>query len=298
MRLSLTLSIIALVVVGAWLVMDLQAVGAWAIERQRWFQNEMASALRALRAGDAAAYVLLLGAAGSYGFVHAVGPGHGKYLIGGVGLGTSVSMSRLLFVSVASSLAQALWAIVIVYGGFSLLEASARGMTSFAEDLLAPASYAAIGAIGLLLCFRGGRSLWRANRDGTSANSHDHAECGCGSHHHAPIEKIAALTSLRECAALIGGVAIRPCTGAIFLLVIGWQLDIRIAAAVAVLAMGLGTAALTSLVAVSSVAARGAAFAWVSGDGAPVVGFHALQIACGLAILIISASLLSASALF
>lgn len=79
-----------------------------------------------------------MGAAGAYGIVHAVGPGHGKYLVGGVGLGTSVPAVRLLAVALASSLAQALWAIVLVYGGFQLLSLSAQRMTSLAEDVLAP----------------------------------------------------------------------------------------------------------------------------------------------------------------
>ena len=55
---------------------------------------------------------------------------------------------------------------------------------------------------------------------------------------------------------LVASIAIRPCTGAIFLLVIAWQMDIRTAGAAAVIVMGLGTAVFTSLVAVSTVTAR------------------------------------------
>lgn len=87
----------------------------------------------------------------------------------------------------------------------------------------------------------------------------------------------------------------RPCTGAVFLLVIGWRLDIRVASALAVLTMGPGTAALTSLVAVSSVAARGAAFASVKSDGSSAIGFHISQVVSGVAVIIASLSFLGFS---
>lgn len=244
---------------------DLTSVALWAAEQQRGFQNHMAGAVHALRAGDPGAYWALLGAAGAYGFVHAVGPGHGKYLIGGVGLGTSVPVTRLLSISLASSLAQSLWAIVLVYGGFSLLEISARQMTGLAQDILAPASYLAIGSIGLVLIWRGISTLW--HRRCVSADTK--ANCGCHSHGPSP-DQAAQAGSIREAIVLIASIAIRPCTGAIFLLVIAWQMDIRLAGAAAVAIMGLGTAALTSLVAISSIAAR--SLAWVSADGAGMMG--------------------------
>ena len=84
-------------------------------------------------------------------------------------------------------------------------------------------------------------------------------------------------------------IAIRPCTGAIFLLVIAWQLEIRVAGALAVLVMGLGTAALTGTVALSSVAARRLAMAARPGWGAAAAG---LQAAAGALILWFSLALL------
>ncbi|QPH55997.1 nickel/cobalt transporter [Pontivivens ytuae] len=292
MRLILPFILVAAAILAVSLSVDFDSVARWAAEQQRSFQNHMATAIRALRSGDAGAVAALLAAAGAYGFVHAVGPGHGKYLIGGVGLGTSVSATRLLGIALVSSLMQALWAIALVYGGFLLLEVSARQMTTLAEDILAPASYLAIAAVGLILVWRGGRALIRRN---APEPSHHHAEHDCGCHSHGPSpDQVARLASWREAAVLVASIAIRPCTGAIFLLVIAWQMDIRLAGAAAVVVMGMGTAALTSIVAVSSTAARGLTFASAGGRGMSLA-VPALQIAAGAAIAWISMVTLSLS---
>ncbi|MEO9514500.1 MAG: hypothetical protein ABJG55_02045 [Paracoccaceae bacterium] len=62
---------------------DLSRIANWPVGAQRDFQNQMAGAIRALKSSDIFAYFTLLGATAAYGFVHALGPGHGKYLIGG-----------------------------------------------------------------------------------------------------------------------------------------------------------------------------------------------------------------------
>ena len=302
MRLIALVSLIAAAGLTVFLAVDFGAVMHWAAAQQRGFQDQMAGAVHALRAGQPGAIAALLAAAAAYGFVHAVGPGHGKYVIGSVGLGTSVSMGRLLGLAVASSLAQALWAIVLVYGGFSILTVSARQMTALAEDFLAPVSYIAITLVGLVLVWRGVRALaQRAAEDSDRMNhshhghhhQHQHGECGCGHAHGPSVEQAAQVGSVREALVLIASIAVRPCTGAIFLLVIAWSMDIRLAGAAAVVVMGLGTAALTSLVAVSGVAARGMTFAAVGGEGVVSVAVPAVQVLPGAVIVWISLVLLS-----
>ncbi|MBV7392956.1 nickel/cobalt transporter [Mameliella sediminis] len=291
MRILSVSALIVALVVGLFLSLDLSTVAAWAVDQQRGFQNQMAGAIRALRADQPGAWLALMGAAGAYGFVHAVGPGHGKYMIGGVGLGSAVSAPRLLGIALVSSLAQALWAVTLVYGGFFLLELTAAQMTVLAEDVLAPASYLAICAVGVILAGRGLRRLARPVAPvaaGHAAHDHEHGhECACHSHGPSP-EQVAGLRSMREAMALIASIAIRPCTGAIFLLVIAWQMDIRTAGAAAVVVMGLGTAGLTSLVAVSSVAARGLAFSSMGPTRALPLVYALAQVSAGAAIIWIS----------
>ncbi|MEM6974144.1 MAG: hypothetical protein AAF577_15200 [Pseudomonadota bacterium] len=255
----------------------------WVVAEQRVLQNDMALAVRAIRAGDIWAWFPLMAAAGTYGFVHAIGPGHGKFLIAGVGLASPVSGARLGGVALASSLAQAAWAIVLVYGGFWLLEASAAELIGLSERYLAPASHGAIAAIGALLALRGLHALWRSS-DGSA--SHAHQSCGCGGHggHGPSTAEITRLASFRDTVALVFSIAIRPCTGALFLLVIAWQMDIAAAGAAAVMVMGLGTATTTGLVAVSSVAARALTRTASQRLGVLAVTLPALQLVSGLAV--------------
>lgn len=283
MRLIAVAAVIMLSAGAVFFALDMTALVQWAAERQREFQNAMAGAIRGLRTGQPGAWSALLAAALAYGFVHAVGPGHGKYLIGGLGLGSSVSTTRLVTIALLSSLAQALWAVTLVYGGFSMLSYTAHQLTAFTETVLAPISYLAVALVGLMLFWRGLRSF--LSRD-MSQRRQDHGHCsGCG-HAHAPApEDVAKLTSLRDTVALIASVAIRPCTGAIFLLIIAWQMDIKLAGAVATIAMGLGTAGLTTTVAVSSVAARGAALASAKGLGTVSTALSALQAVSGVLII-------------
>ena len=268
----------------------------WAVTQQRAFQSEMAAAVRVIKSGAPGGWAALLLATGAYGVVHAAGPGHGKYLIGGVGLGSAVPASRMIALAVASSLAQAIWAVVLVYGGFWLLQLSADNMTVLAEQWLAPASYLSIAVVGIVVALRGLHII--ISRKSEVPEHGGDGGGGCGHAHGPDPDQVASLQTFREAAALVASIAIRPCTGAIFLLVIAWQLDIKAAGFAATVAMGLGTAILTSAVAISSVALRG--MAMFAGGGAGVIGVAApiLQIIAGVMVLWFSLALLTISVLW
>ena len=158
-------------------------LAAWAAGEQRDFQNQIARSLRAARAEQPEAVATLLTVCFAYGFFHAIGPGHGKVLIGGYGLGRQVAFWRLSAISVLSSLGQAVTAIVLVYAGVLVFQMSRESLIGTTEQVMAPISYGAIAAIGIWLVLRAVRSFARQHRNSQSSarhhhDHHDHLEPG------------------------------------------------------------------------------------------------------------------------
>lgn len=297
----------ALVLIFFWQGGWLNGIERWAADSQREAQTMMAGALRGLRAGTPGATLSLMGICFSYGFLHAVGPGHGKVLIGGYGYGATVPLGRLAAISVTASLAQALTAVVLVWGGLTMFDLSREALTGLSEDRMADISAVMIGLVGLWLAWRGMRQLFSAGRfaghkPAVAAQNHSHHHfthddaCGCGHAHGPSIEDVRETRSLRDAIALIAGIAIRPCTGAIFLLLLTWRMDFFATGVMGAFAMGMGTASVTLLVACLSVWAREGSFALFSGNQTRATVSRwlpgVMQLAAGLVVAAVALGLL------
>ncbi|WP_108502262.1 nickel/cobalt transporter [Paracoccus indicus] len=290
---TLTGLAVALILAALWFAGGFDGVQNWAALQQRQAQNLMAGSLRALRSGQPGALLGLMGVCFGYGFMHAVGPGHGKLVIGSYGFGTQVPIRRLAVLSVLSSLAQAGTAIALVWGGITFLNLTREALTDLTEDHMASLSTALIALIGLWLAWRGARMLMAR----PAHHHHDHGpDCGCG-HAHGPTPQQAAQTrSWRDAILLIASIAARPCTGALFLLILTWRMQIFGAGVLGTLAMGLGTASVTLAVAGLAVWARQGSFALFpqtgplarAGQWLPGV----MQLGAGLLIAVVSTAIL------
>ncbi len=348
-----------LAVVWLWGMGGAERVGAAAAAGQRDVQNAMAGALRRLQAGDWAALLTLWGLCFAYGFFHAAGPGHGKLVIGGYGLGRRVPMGRLAGLAVTSSLAQAVTAVLLVYAGVLVLGWSRERMQGLADAGLQALSMGLIALIGLWLMLRGLRGLWRlwsagavpatpeeapeaaepapltlqtatvlpaasgslyalgradamvlpagegqgAGQGGALAASTpapDHAHSGspgevcatCGHAHGPSLEQVEAVRSWRDAALIIAAIAVRPCTGALFLLVLTWRLGIDWAGVVGAFVMALGTASVTVLVAVASVSLRESALMQLASGPATARAMALFEALAGALVLILSLQLM------
>ncbi|SDI69761.1 nickel/cobalt transporter [Lutimaribacter saemankumensis] len=296
MRIAVFGALAAILALAVWLwpMGGMDDVSRWAAQGQRDVQNAMAGLLRRLRGGDPAALGGLLGMCFAYGFFHAAGPGHGKLLIGGYGVGRRVPVMRLSVLAVASSLAQAASAIAMVYAGVLVLDLTRNQMVDTAERVLAPASYVMVALVGLWLLFRGARRLWWGRAAAHTHDHHDHGDgeaCDCGHAHGPTPEQAAEVHSLRDALVLIAAVAVRPCTGALFVLILTWQMDIRMAGILGALAMGLGTASVTVAVAILSAILREGTLMQIGGGARSLRALSLIEIAAGAVVAVVALQL-------
>ena len=106
------------------------------------------------------------------------------------------------------------------------------------------------------------------------------------------MEEVTAVTSLREAALLIAGIAIRPCTGALFVLVITWQMGIPWAGIAGAFVMALGTALVTVIVAAGAVGLRGGMLGSLAGSSLATRVVPVIEIAAGTLIVLGAGTLL------
>jgi len=286
------LAILALLAGWLWLLGGADELARWAAQGQREVQNAMAGLLRRLRGGDPAALAGLMWLCFAYGFFHAAGPGHGKVLIAGYGLGQPVSVLRLSGLALAASLAQAGSAVALVYAGVLLFQMARAQLETWAEAVLAPASYAMVAAVGLWLMLRG-LHHWRQAQPMAAGHAEPGGQpCGCVHSHGPSPDAVARAQGWRDMAVLVGAVALRPCTGAVFLLLLTWQMGIAQAGVLGALAMGVGTASVTILVAIASVGLRAGVLQGLAGQGARLSrAASLLEFSAGLMVALVAGQL-------
>ena len=284
------LCIMLALIIWLWGFGGADVVSRWAIATQRDVQNAMASSLRALKAGQPGAVTALWGLCFTYGFVHAAGPGHGKLVIGGYGVGARVAAKRLVGLAVISSLTQALMAVVLVYLAIWLLGWGRAQMTAAADGVFAPLSYALIASVGGWLALRGMRHFWR-----TRQVAHDHGDGSCEScgHAHGPTpEQAAHVRSVSDAIVVVMSIAIRPCTGAVFLLILTHALGLQWAGIAGVFIMGAGTAVFTGMIAFAAVGLRESTLAQIAGGSSTARMLAGAEVLAGVTITVLAVQLL------
>lgn len=258
--------------------MQINEISAIVREAQRGFHETIAASLATIHdSGSWAAALTLVSAGFLYGVFHAVGPGHGKVVVGGYMLADDVTLRRGIAITLLSSLLQAIVAVLlvlIVYFGFGL----ARAQTEYAAAWLETASYALIGAVGAFLILRGFR--------GVGMHAH-HAQGACCDHAHTPDgETVKALRGRREMFAMVLSIGIRPCSGAILMMLFACLVSEITAGIAATFAMAIGTAITTSAIAVAAATSRKGLLAVVGRSGQRVAKISAIvKISGGVIIL-------------
>ncbi len=277
-----------------WAFGGFTALEQWALAAQKDIQTTLAGAVRRLRGGQPGAIWAFLTVCFAYGFLHAAGPGHGKLVIGSYGVARRVTLMRLSVIALVSSLAQAAVAVGLVGAGFWVFGWGRDQTEATATRLIAPIGTIAIAGIGLWLIWRGARGLWRQSRPQSQSHVHDdHVHGPDCDHAHGPtVEQVAAVTSTRDALTLIFGIGLRPCSGALLVLILCFQLGIAAAGIAGAFAMGLGTALVTLTVAALAIWGREGAFATLS-KGRLAQALPLFELCAGALIAVTAAALLS-----
>jgi nickel/cobalt exporter len=261
-------------------------ITGWVLAKQAEFYRMLSGTIRAAKADGSAAWTLM-GISFAYGIFHAAGPGHGKAVISSYLVANNETWRRGIILSFASALLQALTAVAIVTIAAVLLNATAKTMGN-AVRVIEIVSYALIIVIGLRLLWVKGRAflhlLWPdapAHHDHAHGPAHhdhhhhdhahhDHAHHDHGHDHddeghawghaHAPEpSELAGRHWWKRGLSAIVAVGLRPCSGAIIVLVFALAQGLFWVGVASTFAMGLGTAITVAGIATLAVAARGVA---------------------------------------
>ncbi|NYE23247.1 nickel/cobalt transporter [Pigmentiphaga litoralis] len=254
---------------------------------QRDLHRDLASALREVsRAGITAAWPLVVLSA-LYGVFHAAGPGHGKAVMATYLTTQDAHLGRGIVLSVVSSLFQGAVAIVLIETVLGVVGMSMRRAQATSVQFEA-VSFGLLVLLGLMLMVTHGRRLLRQRRASKTAGASQagastpptsltppslfasggqwKAVCDdCGSFHAPSADHLRQPLTARHLIGVVLAIGLRPCSGAVLVLLVAHALDLRWAGIAAVVAMSVGTALTVSVLAAVSVLARRVALRLIGG---------------------------------
>lgn len=227
-------------------------LGGWLLAVQSEFHRSLVAALAAVKRDGASVWPLI--AFGfAYGVFHAAGPGHGKGVIASYIVASRKTLGRGILLSTGAAILQALVAVALV-GILTLVLRAGAASVNAAAGAIELASFAALLAFGLVL-------TWRKSAAAVGAPHRHDASCGdaCGHAHAVTAADASRVRGLRDSLAVIAAAGLRPCSGAIILLVFALSQGVFAVGIAAVAAMAAGTALTTGALAALAVGAKSVA---------------------------------------
>jgi nickel/cobalt transporter (NicO) family protein len=270
-------------------------VFAWVFDKQQSLQRTLAMSVKSLKTDPLGGAIMLALLSFIYGVLHAVGPGHGKTIISSYVVANEETVRRGVIISFIAAGLQALTAVVLVGVLLIALGATGLQVNAWSNQL-ETISYAMIALVGLYLLAGQLINVWSRWRGDSPKletrvvarehvvhhhrhvlhdheshdhhyehHGHDHHDHHHDHHHHAPGEacdhmvdarQLAGPFSWRKVMAVVFSVGIRPCTGAILVLVFALTQGLFWAGVAATFAMALGTAITVAALATLALGSR------------------------------------------
>jgi nickel/cobalt transporter (NicO) family protein len=279
-------------------------LGGYILALQGQFYRALQAAVAALKENGAAIWSLMaIGFA--YGVFHAAGPGHGKAVIAAYLVSDERALAKGFGMSLAAALVQATVAVALVSIVAALLRATAATMSQV-TNAVEIVSFAAVAALGAVLVWRKAGKFLAANlahghsrahaHDHSHAHHHGHHACDhtCGHAHMPGPQELDRVKKWRDMAGVVLAAGIRPCAGAIVVLVFALSQGLYAAGIAATFAMALGTALTTGLIAAVAVFAKALAVRLARGRDAGGTRLIAgVELLAAAFVLVLGASLLA-----
>lgn len=236
-----------LICVFPWIFVHL---GDW----QKMFNQAISKHLHEIKAHSYLAGLWLIFAAFIYGVLHALGPGHGKFILASY-LATHESQFKTsVRLSLLASLTQGLVGIVATSIVVVLLNLSSQYF-KLSQLWLERSAFILLLLLGLYWLFQGAQKYRKQGKlkiISISPLSKEHywllvkpqinqQICGCGHRHLPDNRQLENAQSWKSQGLVLLSIGMRPCSGAIFVLFFAYMLDLYLWGVAATLAMSLGT---------------------------------------------------------
>ena len=245
------------------------------IEFQRQVNAGVAIHMRALETGNSfAAFFLGLGVAFLYGMVHALGPGHGKFVIMSYFMGREVYVLRGLVMAIQMAVVHVVAAVVIVWVADILLKTS-LGIGLADVPGIRAGSFLIIAAIGVYMLYQ----AVRGSRGHTHTHNHTHDHNHHHHHHGHSHDHPHDASHATEGGLVALAVGMVPCPGAVLVMLYAIANDMIYPGFLLVAAMSAGIGLTIAILGVATILLRQFATRFIenSGGGVAVVRFRTLS---------------------
>lgn len=223
---------------------------------QKTLHQQMTALLQQVASHPHQAGLALMGFSLIYGVLHALGPGHGKVVIATFLATHPTKVKTSLQLTLAAAVVQGGVAILLVTVMLVVLGLSSRQL-HLSSYWLEKGSYLMVAVLGLWLCWRALRRIWQALRPLPAMNiqrivpvGHQHSDsCGCGHQHVPDSQMLDKAVNSKTKAIVVLSMGLRPCSGAIMMLLFSKVIGVYGWGVLSALAMAVGTAVTVSAMA-------------------------------------------------
>ena len=236
---------------------------------QKAFNLQLSSSLNQLNQQHQEAGITLIFISFFYGIFHAIGPGHGKFILTSYLALEQSKLRQAVKISLASSIVQGIVAILLVS---IIIVAFTLSRTYFNLTLkwVERGSFMLMILLGVYWIYQAWQGIrppklqirkispMQMSQEKTPLVSHHihHEHCGCGHQHLPSSVQMNQSTGWKSQLFLILSIGSRPCSGAILVLFLSYTLNIYLWGILATLMMALGTGITLTIFALIVIFAR------------------------------------------